>query len=82
MEIRDYLDLNTDTTQNIFVNTRPDAMFSAIQDTINELLFRFDASNSSDYEDGPNLQYRWDFDGDYNWDTGWLLQDTISLRLL
>ncbi len=67
-----------DTTTQIYVNTRPVASFTATQDATNDSLFHFDASASSDYEDGTNLQYRWDFDGAGSWDTGWLAQDTIS----
>ncbi|MFC2031990.1 PKD domain-containing protein [Chloroflexota bacterium] len=28
--------------------------------------------------DGDSLQYRWDFDGDGNWDTGWLSKPTVD----
>ncbi|MFC2088078.1 FISUMP domain-containing protein [Calditrichota bacterium] len=78
MEIQDGAGWNSDTAANIFVNTRPAASFTATEDTINLLLFHFDASASSDYENGRHMQYRWDFDGDDVWDTNWLVKDTIS----
>ena len=49
-------------------------------DNSNYKLYHFDASASSDYEDGKNVEYRWDFDGNGNWNTGWLTQDTISFE--
>ncbi|MBN2709846.1 MAG: hypothetical protein JXR46_12440 [Calditrichaceae bacterium] len=58
---------SVDTTINIFVNTRPAASFTATQDGSNSYLFHFNASASSDYEDGTNLEYRWDFNGNGNW---------------
>ena len=78
MQIQDGADWTADTTKQIFVNTRPVASFTATQDTANLVLYHFDASTCSDYEDGENIQYRWDFDGDGSWETGWLAQDTIS----
>ncbi len=67
-----------ETTVNVFVNTRPLAQFTANQTSYFPLIMHFDASASSDYEDGHNLYYRWDFDGDGTWDTNWLPEDTIS----
>jgi uncharacterized protein (TIGR02145 family) len=69
-----------ETVKNIFVNTRPQASFTVIMDNDNSLLYHFNASSSSDDEDGKNLQYRWDFDGDGKWDTGWLEKDTTSYK--
>jgi len=68
----------SDTVFTVFVNTHPLASFSGIQDTTNNLLIYFDASASFDFEDGTNLRYRWDFDGDGNWETSRLAQNTIS----
>ena len=70
--------ITLDTSFTIFVNTRPQAAFTATRDNKNYQKYHFDASASTDYEDGHNLQYRWDFDGDGAFDTNWLTQDTIS----
>lgn len=78
MQIQDGAGWTADTTAQVFVNTRPIALFTATQAATNTSLFHFDASASSDYEDGTNLNYRWDFDGDGGWETSWLTQDTIS----
>ncbi len=78
MQLKDGAGWEVETTKVIFVNTRPQASFTAIMDNSNYKLWHFDASASSDYEDGENIEYRWDFDGDGSWDTGWQAQDTIS----
>lgn len=62
-------------------NTSPVALFTfnpnagTTTDT-----YQFDASNSSDAEDGNALQYRWDFDGDGTWDTLFSTSATQSHR--
>jgi len=78
IELKDSIGWKIDTTINLFVNTRPQISFYAILDDNNYKLYHFDASESIDYEDNKNLEYRWDFNGDGSWDTEWLLQDTIS----
>ncbi len=70
--------LTADTTFKIFVNTRPQAQFTARQKSYNPLIMYFDASASEDYEDGNDLQFRWDFDSDGIFDTNWLSEDTMS----
>jgi len=43
--------------------------------------FQFDASGCSDYEDElEELKVRWDFDGDYDWDTEWLDSKQIEYK--
>jgi uncharacterized protein (TIGR02145 family) len=78
MQLKDGAGWQVDTTVNIFVNTRPQASFTAIEDDDNLKLYHFDASASSDYEDGKILEYRWDFDGDGSWDIQYSVLDTIS----
>jgi len=78
LELRDGAGWTVDTTMTLFVNTRPAATFSTLQDASNLLLYHFDASASSDYEDGINLEYRWDFDGDGNWDTDYISSTTAE----
>ena len=58
----------------------PKAKFIFREDLNNYSLIHYDASDSYDYEDSTNLEYRWDFDGDGNWDTDWITQDTISFE--
>ena len=78
MQIKDGAGWEVETTKTIFVNTRPQVSFTVTIDNSNYKLYHFDASTSTDYEDGKNLEYRWDFNGDGSWDTNWLMQDTIS----
>jgi uncharacterized protein (TIGR02145 family) len=78
MQLKDGVNWTTDTTMQFFVNTRPSATFITTENDTNVLHFHFDASASFDYEDGNNLKYRWDFDGNGIWDTGWLINDTSS----
>jgi fibronectin type 3 domain-containing protein len=72
IEFRDEAGWTVDTTMTLFINTRPEAVFKSMQDVNNLRLFNFDCSASSDYEDGNNVTYRWDFDGDDMWDTGFI----------
>lgn len=54
-------------------NAPPEALFtvSPVSGHVRET-FSFDASASTDdYDSTSNLQVRWDFDGDGNWDTEW-----------
>jgi uncharacterized protein (TIGR02145 family) len=78
MQIKDGAGLDTNTTSHIFINTRPVASFTATQHLNIVSVFFLNASASSDYEDGHNLSYRWDFDGDGNFDTDWTSIDTVS----
>jgi len=78
MELIDGVGLMSDTTINVFINTRPNALFITRQDSTIETKIYFDGSGSSDFEDGDNLHFRWDFDGDGNYETNWLSDDTIS----
>jgi formylglycine-generating enzyme required for sulfatase activity len=55
----------------IHVFSRPHPDFRYIQDFYDPLKITFDASLSGDYEDGNELQYRWDFDADSLWDVDW-----------
>lgn len=61
-------------------NKPPDAEFSPSRDSVflGETL-DFDASDSSD-SDSPdeNLKYRWDFQGDGEWDTPWLDKEKMN----
>ncbi|WP_066960908.1 PKD domain-containing protein [Microbulbifer sp. Q7] len=44
--------------------------------------FMFDASASVDAEDGTNLRFRWDIDGDGQWDNGFSTIATLEHRFL
>jgi uncharacterized protein (TIGR02145 family) len=78
IEVKDCAGWVADTTVKLFVNTRPQGVFTAIPDANNYLQYAFDASGSSDYEDGQDLDFRWDFEGDGSWDTDWSAQHTIN----
>jgi formylglycine-generating enzyme required for sulfatase activity len=68
MQLMDAAGWQVATTITVFVNSRPVAAFTATRDGDNYRLYRFDASNSSDYEDGSDLFYRWDFNNDGSWE--------------
>ena len=78
LEIMGLKRLISDTVFSVFVNTRPVAQFTFSHDSANPQIIHFDASASYDYEDGSNLEYRWDFDNDGAFETRWLTLDTIS----
>ncbi len=61
-------------------NTAPVASFSVDPVTADAgVEFSFDASGSSDAEDTvEDLQVRWDWDGDGNWDTGYSTDKTAT----
>ncbi|MEJ2545649.1 MAG: PKD domain-containing protein, partial [Calditrichaceae bacterium] len=63
--------LTSTDTINIYVNSRPNIILNWQTDFENSNLIHFDASNSSDYEDGDNLEYRWDFNNDGSWEYNW-----------
>jgi formylglycine-generating enzyme required for sulfatase activity len=78
IELKDGAGWMVSQALQVSVNTRPVAVFTAAADPPFSLFWHFDATASYDAEDGENIEYRWDFDGDSGWDTGWLVQDTIS----
>ena len=60
------------------INHDPDASFTAT--IVGTDSVQFDASASSDVEDGSRLVYRWDWEDDGTYDTGWKLQpDTLKV---
>ena len=69
LQVKDLAGNVSDTSVTFFVNARPQAQFTFISDTQNDRLFHFDASASSDYEDGNHLFYRWDWQDDGTYDT-------------
>jgi len=87
LELRDSLGAVTKTTRSVevsgsnmpptpfFVVEQGDAMFGTTTPTFyfaTTPTFYFDATGSSDAETPvANLEYRWDFDGNGSWDTGW-----------
>jgi formylglycine-generating enzyme required for sulfatase activity/fibronectin type 3 domain-containing protein len=78
MQLQDGAGWQADITVTFIVNTRPVPLFTISRDANNYLLYHFDASASFDYEDGSNLQYRWDWENDGSWDTGFSSTNTIS----
>jgi len=62
--------LESQVMVSIFINTRPTAKFRWYLGPL-EGNYYFDASNSSDFEDPKSISYRWDFNGDGEFDTDW-----------
>jgi formylglycine-generating enzyme required for sulfatase activity len=72
MEVKDTEGAISKTTREVYVgNTAPVASFTVSpQSGDTETEFNFDASGCSDAEDEPaDLQVRWDWENDGNWDT-------------
>lgn len=78
MFLRDAVGWQDSITVNIFVNTRPNAIFTLVRDDLFHRQYYFDASASNDVEDGNSLEYRWDFENDGIWDTDYSAEDTVS----
>lgn len=62
---------------DVLINRPPVAEAGGPYDGSEGLSLTFYATESSD-PDGDILQYRWDFDNDGVWDTGWLNEPTID----
>jgi uncharacterized protein (TIGR02145 family) len=77
LQVRSFRDLVNDTVQMIRVyhrNREPRASFgvSTYSGNVNTQ-FRFDCWSTRDLESAPSeMFYRWDFDGDGTWDTGFV----------
>ena len=78
LEVKDSAGLSNTATKTIYINTRPVPSFTYTRDIEVEGKINYDASVSNDYEDGENLEYRWDFDGDGVYDTDWSGDKTAS----
>lgn len=78
LEVKDNSGWVISATREIVVHSRPFPDFSYAQDFENPLRITFDASGSGDYEDGNNLQYRWDLDADSLWDSDWSSEKTMT----
>jgi uncharacterized protein (TIGR02145 family) len=83
MEVKDSEGLTDAATRNVTVeeeagNTPPTASFTVNPDEgTTETEFYFDASGCSDNEDSTDdLEVRWDWENDGNWDTGWSTDKT------
>jgi hypothetical protein len=61
-------------------STHPEAAFSAFvkKDSLDERIWIFDASASSDAEDSESLEFRWDFDSDGEWEIGWSTREKVE----
>mgnify|MGYP006295529057 CR=1 FL=1 len=60
-----------EAARELAVYARPEAKFGYKQDFENPLQIVFDATGSNDFEDGKNVEIRWDFNNDQQWDTPW-----------
>lgn len=78
LEVKDSGGWQVSVTKNIHVFSRPYPDFRYVQDSLDPLKIKFDASPSGDYEDGNELLYRWDIDADSVWDTEWSSSQSIE----
>ncbi|MBN1999215.1 hypothetical protein JW935_16775 [candidate division KSB1 bacterium] len=80
LEVKDGAGNTNSTSKQIYINTRPVASFTVTQDKNNYKLYYVDASSSSDFEDGTNLEYRWDWENDGTWDINYNTTKTASYQ--
>ncbi|MDZ7263575.1 MAG: SUMF1/EgtB/PvdO family nonheme iron enzyme [candidate division KSB1 bacterium] len=80
VEVKDEAGWTVAATRELIVYSRPAAKFTYIQDFLEPLKISLDASGSSDFEDGANLQYRWNIQADSIWDSDWSSRTTYSLK--
>ena len=78
LQVKDETGWVVSASQSVLVYSRPYPDFNYTQDFADPLKFTFDASGSGDYEDGNNLQFRWDFNADSLWDSEWSPEKTIT----
>ena len=64
------------------LSTEPLAQMSVSADPKAFSLTNFDASDSVDAEDGKNLLYRWDIDGDGEWDSDFSTQSNVQYNFI
>lgn len=80
--LRDLGGTTADLTLKLFVNSYSEAAFSTTQDASTPERFTFDASNSTDLEDGSDIEVRWDFESDGSFDTDWLTAKIVSYEFM
>lgn len=81
LEIKDHSGWLVSATKDIIVHSRPYPDFTYTPDFENPLKITFDATNSGDYEDGNNLQFRWDLNADSLWESDWSTDKKITHTL-
>lgn len=87
LEIKDSKGLKNSITKELkvkekHINSPPIAAFSIDPPVgYTTTVFQFDASASNDQEDAmEDLMFRWDFEGDGSWDTGWISNPVIEYQ--
>lgn len=80
LQVKGLKELTSSTTNTVYVNTYPVASFTVTPISgYTTDAFNFDASACSDYEDNvSNLQVRWDWEGDRNYDTNYSTTKTTT----
>lgn len=78
MEIKDSAGWRVVATRDITVYSRPTAVFKVIQNFDDPYRIQFDATESTDFEDGDRILTRWNFGADSTWEIDWSYQKKIE----
>ncbi len=70
-----------EATRELKVYERPQGKIKYHQDFENPLQIFYDASASNDFEDSKNIEVRWDFNNDQQWDTQWSSDFVVTTTL-